>query len=184
MASIHCIHLLNNATRCQYYVRCVSCMLCPNNPIFSQPHPRQKQNKSGKINKNYNFALIESVHSSRAIKCQNISAKNCFECYYKWSDELVYISIVYLHRAQTKRIIDSTHDELIAFEVLDFRLLFRLSCNLWGVGTVEISNLYILTFLQRQCSFEQIPRPSDTPQLFGHACILQSFAIQSPLHTH
>lgn len=43
---------------------------------------------------------------------------------------------------------------------------------------------FLLTFLHRQCSFEQMPRPSATPQLSGHACMLQSFAIQSPLHTH
>lgn len=49
---------------------------------------------------------------------------------------------------------------------------------------MEILGILLLTSLQRQCSFEHIPRPSLAPQLSGHACMLQSFAIQSPLHTH
>lgn len=33
----------------------------------------------------------------------------------------------------------------------------------------KLANFLVPTFLQRQCSFEQTPLPSVTPQLSGHA---------------
>lgn len=58
----------------------------------------------------------------------------------------------------------------------------RIPLNIYIFVYAELYLAYLknLTFLHLQCSFKHFPRPSEAPQLSGHACKLQSLPIQSP----